>query len=209
MLCQSLAERLQVTFFFATLEQWRNPQRYLGRWRSNFFPFTVLLNPKPVRMISERSIDSILLHFRMESRFLRLADLVVQRMPWGLEELEESSDYNQFGLRCCGPCITYSSSIAKMSFVLQQQKNPVFVIADQSDSWSFKQKKRLQQPQILKLLLKESGSMAAVRFPDKHKRRSAIAAPKDGGGLAEKMRMGYMKNKLKYYKTFKVNMQTI
>ena len=152
MLCQSLAERLQVTFFFATLEQWRNPQRYLGRWRSNFFPFTVLLNPKPVRMISERSIDSILLHFRMESRFLRLADLVVQRMPWGLEELEESSDYNQFGLRCCGPCITYSSSIAKMSFVLQQQKTPVFVIADQSDSWSFKQKKRLQQPQILKLL---------------------------------------------------------
>lgn len=66
---------LQVTFFFATLEQW------------------------------------------MESRFLRLADLVVQRMPWGLEELEES------------------------------------------------------------------GSMAAVRFPDKHKRRSAIAAPKEEPSL--------------------------
>lgn len=27
----------------------------------------------------------------MESRFLRLADLVVQRMPWSLEELEVHS----------------------------------------------------------------------------------------------------------------------
>ena len=84
----------------SSLPHWNNGAIPSDIWRSNFFPFTVLLNPKPVRMISERSIDSILLHFRMESRFLRLADLVVQRMPWGLEELEESSDYNQFGLRC-------------------------------------------------------------------------------------------------------------
>ena len=90
--------------------------------RSNFFPFTVLLNPKPVRMISERSIDSILLHFRMESRFLRLADLVVQRMPWGLEELEESSDYNHFGRCCCGHALLIVQ--ASLKWVVLQHKKP-------------------------------------------------------------------------------------
>ena len=62
-----------------------------------------------------------------------------------------------------------------MVLVLQQQKTPGFLIADQSPRVG------ASIPAETTPALKESGSMAAVRFPDKHKRRSAIAAPKDGG----------------------------
>ena len=48
-----------MVFFFAALEQWSDASA------------------------------GLLLGLRLESRFLRLADLVAQRMPWSLEEVED------------------------------------------------------------------------------------------------------------------------